>query len=232
MGHETDSTTSPRTQPNRDAKREAILDVAARLFQERGYDATSVRDIAKAAGISQATLYYYIGSKPDALIAIHDAAMAPKLDDMLAIAQSDATPVEKLRGFIHAELRSIDRDNVRWAIIERERMALPAPDRARIIAKRDQVDAMLTQILEEGVAANVFRPGPVKSWRMAILGITNKAAAWYKPGGPTHAEQFAEDFCDLVLYGLLDDTSRKVPLEPTDPLHVVTAATIPYSAFR
>src|SRR5687767_6007905 len=186
---------SPHPTPACDARREAILDAAAELFRERGYDATSVRDLAKAAGIAQATLYYYIGSKADALVAIYDTAIDAKLDDVLAIAHSSASPIEKLRSFIHAELRSIDRDHARWAIMQHEHKSLPADARARIQEKRDKVDSALNHILEEGIAAGVFRDGPVKSNRMAILGITNRAAEWYRPGGPTNAEQFAEDFC-------------------------------------
>jgi AcrR family transcriptional regulator len=198
-----DSKTTATAIPAGDGRREAILDVAANLFREFGYDATSVRDIARAAGISQATLYYYIGSKADALIAISNQAMDAKVEDMRVIANSTVSPIEKLRNFVHAELESIDRDQVRWAIIQRERNSLPPEARAQIQEKRDQVDRTLTQILEEGVAAGMFRPIQIKSTRMAILGITNRAAEWYSPGGPTSARQFAEDFCDFIFSGVL-----------------------------
>jgi TetR/AcrR family transcriptional regulator, cholesterol catabolism regulator len=194
---------APAVIPVGDGRREAILDVAAKLFRTHGYDATSVRDIARAAGISQATLYYYIGSKPDALVAISNQAMDAKVEDMRAIAESSVSPIQKLRDFVHAELASIDRDQVRFAIIQRERSSLPPEARAAIQQKRDQVDRTLTRILEEGVANGQFRPLQVKSVRMAILGMTNRAAEWYSPGGPTSARQFADDFCDLIFNGVL-----------------------------
>lgn len=201
--YETEVSAPSAALPAADGRREAILDVAAQLFRTHGYDATSVRDIAKAAGISQATLYYYIGSKPDALAAILSQAMDAKVEDMRRIARSPASPIQKLRDFVHAELASIDRDHVRFAIIQRESSALPPEARIENQKKRDEVDRTLTQILEEGVAAGQFRPLAVKSTRMAILGITNRAAEWYSPGGPTSARQFADDFCDVIFNGVL-----------------------------
>jgi AcrR family transcriptional regulator len=203
VAYEEDTTAPAAAIPAGDGRRDAILDVAAQLFRLHGYDATSVRDIARAAGISQATLYYYIGSKPDALIAISNQAMDAKVEQMRVIAGSTVSPIEKLRDFVHAELESIDRDQVRWAIIQRERNSLPPEARDQIQEKRDQVDQTLTQILEEGVAAGLFRPIQVKSTRMAILGITNRAAEWYSPGGPISARQFADDFCDFIFNGVL-----------------------------
>ena len=203
LTHESSAAVREAAQPAHDVRREAILEAVARLFKEHGYDATSVRDIARAAGISQATLYYYIGSKQDALVAIYNAAMDAKLDQVLAVARSTARPAEKLRAFVRAELRSIDHDHNRWAIIQRERNSLPPDAQTQIQVKRDQVDGVLTQILEEGIAAGMFRSVPVKSARMAILGMINRAADWYSPGGPTSAEEFAADFCDLIFHGLL-----------------------------
>src|SRR5262249_5261617 len=135
-----------------DQKREAILDQAARLFNERGYDATSVRDIARAAGISQATLYYYIGSKADALLAIYTAPIDPKLRQLSAIVPSDAQADQKLRRFIRADLRAIARDYARWVIWSRDRNSLPPASIPELLAKRNRVDQLLTQLLEEGVA--------------------------------------------------------------------------------
>ena len=189
--------------PSGDGRRDAILNVVAKLFGEYGYDATSVRDIAKAAGISQSTLYYYIKSKADALIAIHNQAVDPKLEEMRAIVASSVSPIEKLRKFIRADLESIERDHSRWAIVVRERNSLPPEARRDIQSKWNAVDQTLVAILEEGIAEGVFRELPVKSVRMAILGMTTRAADWFSPSGPISARQFADDFCDLILRGVL-----------------------------
>lgn len=186
-----------------DSKREAIIELAARLFMEKGYHTTSVRDLAQAAGISQATLYYYIGSKMDLLVAIHNSFIDDLLARLSRVVQSELPPARKLREFIAVEMTSVEQNRTRVAAFMRERHALAPEVRAQIQIKRDQVDAILEQILKEGIAAGVFRPLPVKSVRLALLGMVNWPVEWFNPDGPIPSAQFAADFSDFVLRGIL-----------------------------
>jgi TetR/AcrR family transcriptional regulator, cholesterol catabolism regulator len=197
-----DSSREPEGLSAFDTRRDAILDAAARLFMERGYAATSVRDLAREAGISQATLYYYIKSKGDALIALHNAFHDELLSALSEVADSDLTAAEKLKQFIHRNLLVMSLNRSRRIAFFRERHALEPEVARQIQAKRDQVDRILDQILDEGMATGEFRPMPVKTFRLGILGMLVWASGWFDPRGALTPEELSRDFFDLALRGV------------------------------
>lgn len=188
-----------------EGKREEIIETAARLFMERGYEATSVRDLARAVGLSQATLYFYISSKAELLVELHNSYIDPMLVRYAAIVQSDRTPAEKLRAFIATTMDALEHKRTRMTAFMHERRSLDGEAAAAIQVKRDQVDRLLDQILIEGIENGAFRRVPVKSARFAILGMSAWGVEWFDVHGPTTAGQFAADFADLILRGLLAD---------------------------
>ena len=185
-----------------DSKREEIIEAAARLFMQRGYEATSVRDLARAAGVSQATLYYYIGSKPQVLVALHNSYIDGLLQRLSAVLRADWPAAAKLRDFISITMDSLEHNRTRMAAFMRERRSLSPEAAAEIQVKWDQVDRILEQILQEGIESGAFRRAPVKSARLAVLGMIAWGVEWLDINGPCTAQQFAADFTDLVLHGL------------------------------
>lgn len=200
-----------------DAKREAIVEAAARLFMERGYEATSVRDLARVAGVSQGALYYYIRSKPDVLVVLHNSFIDDLLDRLAAVLEGPLSPAEKLRAFIRTEMEALERNRTRVAAFIRERRSLTPEAAATIQAKRDQVDRILDAILQDGIESGAFRPLALKSARMAILGMVHWAVEWFNPEGPIPAAQFAADFTDLILHGLMARPAEKPRATASSP---------------
>jgi AcrR family transcriptional regulator len=184
-------------------RREAVVEEAARLFLERGYHAASMRELARRLGVSLGTLYHYVPSKVDLLVEIHDSFIEGLLARLEGVAASSLPPQEKLRQFLRAQMEAIEGSQTRVAAFLRERRALPPEAAARLQPKRDRVDQILEGILREGVEAGAFRQVPLKSARLAILGMANWAVEWFRPGGPQGARELADDFADLVLGGLL-----------------------------
>lgn len=188
-----------------EAKRDAILDAASRLFMRKGYEATSVRDVAKEAGISQATLYHYMRSKPEILAAIHNVMADELLPLLYEVAQADLSPQRKLAEFIRVEMELIERHPTHTAAFRRERRSLEPEAAREMREKRDEADHILDQILEEGIQQGVFRPVNVKLARLAIMGMANHSIEWFDPHGPATAAEIAASFVDIVLPGLLTD---------------------------
>jgi AcrR family transcriptional regulator len=180
-----------------------VVEEAARLFLERGYHAASMRELARRLGVSLGTLYHYVPSKVDLLVEIHDSFIEGLLARLEGVAASSLPPQEKLRQFLRAQMEAIEGSQTRVAAFLRERRALPPEAAARLQPKRDRVDQILEGILREGVEAGAFRQVPLKSARLAILGMANWAVEWFRPGGPQGARELADDFADLVLGGLL-----------------------------
>lgn len=192
-------------------RREQVVEEAARLFLERGYHAASMRELARRLGISLGTLYHYVHSKADLLVEIHDSFIDGLLARLEEVASSPLTPEEKLREFLRAHMEAIEESQTRVTAFLRERRSLPPEAAARLQPKRDRVDQILEAILREGVERGEFRPLPLKSARLAILGMANWAVEWFQPQGPQSARQLAEEFADLALGGLLPRQGRERP---------------------
>lgn len=185
-----------------ESKLEAIVDAAARLFMERGYEATSVRELAKAAGVSQATLYYYIHSKSDLLVLLHNSVVDDLVERLNEVTRSAEPPEEKLRRFIRTEMEAVQTSRTRVAAFIRERRSLTPEAAAKIQLKRDQVDSVLDDILEAGIRDGTFREVPIRSVRLAILGMINWAVEWMNPSGSMSGAALGDEFFNLVIFGL------------------------------
>ncbi len=156
-------------------RREQVVEEAARLFLERGYDAASMRELARRLGISLGTLYHHVRSKADLLVEIHDSFIDRLLARLEGVASSPLSPRDKLREFLAAQMEAIEESQTRVTAFLRERRSLPPEAAARLQPKRDRVDQILEAILREGMERGEFRPLPLKSARLAILGMANWA---------------------------------------------------------
>lgn len=203
----TQQTQSPRPgRPStlRDPRR-TICDAAAALFAAKGYDATSLQDVAAAVGVTKAGLYYYFATKQD----LFDTIVLAVLSDMLALARERAgtvaTPAERVGAFMaaHAAYFETNRDRYRAAFIGRGGdLYVFTPD--QMTARRAYTD-FLTGILEEGRGAGVFAFDDAPLVARGILGMLNWMTRWYNPQGRKSAEEIAADYARIVLKGIATD---------------------------
>lgn len=182
MRSKSDPTTRP-TKPKFDKRRDKLLVIAAHCFNEQGYDAASMRDIAKAMEILPGTIYYYFPSKESLLVAVHQEGVrriSARID--AALAKSSATdPWQRLSDASAAYLESmlgVDRDLC--AVIIAEFPRRHSKDlRAELLAARQIVDDHFRKL----VADLPLRRGIDRSlWRLALLGQLAWTHAWYRKG--------------------------------------------------
>ena len=173
--------TTRSTKPKFDKRRDKLLVIAARCFNEQGYDAASMRDIAKAMEILPGTIYYYFPSKESLLVAVHQEGVrriSARID--AALAKSSATdPWQRLSDASAAYLESmlgVDRDLC--AVIIAEFPRRHSKDlRAELLAARQIVDDHFRKL----VADLPLRRGVDRSlWRLALLGQLAWTHAWYR----------------------------------------------------
>lgn len=187
------------------ARREEILDIAANFFVENGFHATTVRDLADAAEVSQPTLYYHVGNKVNILVLLHQSVIDVLLDPLEELAASDRDPRDKLRRFVEIQTDAIERYHSRMVAFFRERHALPPEANDALKGERDRLDAALDQILTDGQQRGIFRDISLPSARIAIMGTLHWYAICVQPGSHRRPHEYADDFSRLLMSGLTTD---------------------------
>lgn len=188
-------------------KRTEILQVAAGVFKEMGYDAATADDIARRAGLDRASLYYYFKGKKELFREMIGGATADNVVTAEAIAASSESPRQKLRNLITAIFLSYEKHYPYLYVYLQEDMARLVQDgsdwSANIIALNRRYDIAVTSIVSNGMESGDFvSKGSAKLIVAGIVGMCNWSHRWYRPDGPMPAADIAEAFADMVLHGL------------------------------
>ena len=183
--------------------RARILEVAAQLFMEQGFAATSVREIGERAAVGQSSLYHHVQSKGQLLYQLHQGFSKELLDRLTTVIDSTSSPTEQLRGLVHVVLSVVETHQAEVTVFLREGHALPEGSRQEIQRERDQVDALVDKMIADGIEAGEFRHDlDVRLTRLGIMGMCNWTYQWYRPGGEQSSAEIADFFANLVINGL------------------------------
>jgi AcrR family transcriptional regulator len=195
-----DPPTRPALRARYDERRQALIDAAAKLFAERGYEATSIGDLSEATGLAAGGIYHYTSSKEGLLIAICDELLDPLLEQARAIAATDATPAEHLRELVRAWLLHIERHIPHMLVFGQERHTIEREPQWRAVRrKRKQFEQILDGVLLAGEADGSMAFDDRGLTLLALLGMVNYAPQWLRPNGRRSAEEIADVWCDLFL---------------------------------
>ncbi len=197
---------SPHTPDAADSpvsRREQIYLVAGRLFSERGYHATSMRDLAAELGIQGGSLYAHISGKEQLLIEIVNRAAAQFDAALFSLRDEALGPQDKLREAMTRHLTVIAENMDSATVFFHEWKHLSAEPLAAVIAWRDGIEAFYRELVREGVQAGVYRADlNVKMAANLVLSSVNWAYTWYRPGGPMSPQDVAVSFERMLLGGL------------------------------
>ena len=177
-----------------------MLQRTVREFAERGYDQTSIQDLADAIGLAAGGLYHYIGSKERLLISICDQLMEPLLEGALALVEDDAPPAERLRALVRLWVAHVVEHRDHMLVFQQERHVIERGAQWRGVRnsrKRFErlVDDVLARVEASGEAAFADRRLAVS----ALLGMVNHTAQWYRPRGRLSPREIADGYVDLLL---------------------------------
>jgi TetR/AcrR family transcriptional regulator, cholesterol catabolism regulator len=195
--------------------RQEILRTAARLFQQRGYDATSMNDVAAALKLSKGGLYHHFQSKDEILYEIMNHAMEITQERVLNPVRGIANPEDRLRALIrlHIEVVLSPRDR-EITVMLHENHPLPPPLRKRINARKKEYIHFLENLMAEvqgkvqsNAQSNVQShqaKGKVtpRAAAFALLGMINWIYQWHKPEGDLQAQNLIPQFTDLIFGGI------------------------------
>jgi len=191
-------------------RRQAIEDVASDLFRERGYAATTIRDIARALSVQGASLYAHVTSKEDVLWAIIERAAArfeaaADRAEREAEARRPGDPAEAVAALVRAHLDVLTADVDEAGVFVHEWRALGTERRAEILARRDAYEARFRRRVEAGIAVGAFAMTDPAIAASTLLTALNGVATWYDPDGRLSPERIADHLVDLALRMLEGD---------------------------
>ena len=188
----------------RPTRRTQILETAARLFCEKGFDKASMGDIADAMRLTKAGLYHHIRSKEELLYQIMAYGMDLFEQKVLRRVTSIDDPLERLRATFHAHVLLVTRDRPKEiTVILHESNALKGRYRDRINARKKRYVRFLEKTVREAVRTGGARKVDPSLAAFAMLGMINWIYQWYRPGGRLDEATLADALTDLFLRGLL-----------------------------
>ncbi len=184
-----------------------VVDAAATVFQQKGFAAASLEDIAAAVGMRKGSLYHYINSKEDLLFAVVSEPASRILDSLQRTASLDLPPTEKLRQAAITHAAVLDETFVYASVYLRE--IAGNQHFAEWAAKDREYRRLLTSIVEDGIARGDFSPViHAGTATLAFIGALNWMTHWYRPGGPLPAAVIADQICTTFLNGLVSRGAR------------------------
>ena len=188
-------------------RRLQIEEVASELFRERGYAATSVRDIAQALNLQGGSLYAHMASKEDILWSIVIRAADRFNAEVGPIASDTTRPAsDRLRDMIRAHVDVVTSAQKDAAVFLHEWRFLSADRRAEMSARRDAYEALFRTVIAQGIGTGDFRAIDPRLTSMAILSALNGIPTWFSPSGHLAPDQIADLHADLFLHALTPST--------------------------
>jgi TetR/AcrR family transcriptional regulator, cholesterol catabolism regulator len=185
-------------------REQQVRAAALRLFRDKGYHATSMRDIAEAVGINKGSLYSYIRSKEDLLIPFFERAMGLLLAEIEAIsADPTLTPTERLKRALKAHILNVAENLDILTVYLSEWRQLTAASLSTVRGQRERYAALFLAIIEDGQRVGEFRQIDPRITALGMLGMCNYLFRWYRTDGRLAPDEIADVLTDLLLRGIL-----------------------------
>ena len=184
-----------------DARWSEILQGAATVFARRGYAQTTIEDIADEVGINRATLYYYVGTKEELLVALLDGPIDTLRTRLEEVAGRPLPARDKLVAALREYSRTMTELPALFIFLsENVHRVMAGPEADRIRANADRYGRVLAQIIADGAANGEFRSDiDAQTVVLGILGMFNWMHRWFDPRGRKSLMDFGEDFIELAL---------------------------------
>jgi AcrR family transcriptional regulator len=188
-----------RGRPGHD--RDAVLDAAVELFNRKGYDATSVSDLADELGVTKSAVYHHVSSKEELLAEILDAALVELEAAVELAASSTGSAYERLRTVVHQSIETLVEHQPEVTLLLRVRGNSPTEDAA--LHRRRRIDAALAALVAAAAADGSLRADldPVLVSRL-LFGMVNSLAEWYRRDGAVDSGALADAVTAIAFEGL------------------------------
>jgi AcrR family transcriptional regulator len=203
---------TPATAPIEEARRTdaRILEVATRLFYEKGYHASTMREVAAGVGLKAGSLYNHYGGKGDLLFRIARDVMEELLEAGRGALAAQAEPRGQLRELIRSHVVYHAEHRFRAKVADDQLHALDPARRDEAIAVRDAYERLWRDVIEAGREAHGWAVPDTPVVTFAITTMCTAVDVWYREGGRLSPAEIAEIYADFVL-GALDRGAGSQP---------------------
>lgn len=191
-----------------------IYRTASRMIYEKGFDATSMNEIAEAVELTKPGLYYYVKGKKELLFAIMNFAMDLLDSEVVGPAQQIEDAAERLRIIVRQHARLLTRETSAVAILIDETGGLSDEQRIEITRRKRAYFELLRQTLERLAADGRLRPVDPTTAAFSLLGMLMWLARWYSPAGRLKPEEVVRDITEIAVASVLADASTSAAREP------------------
>ena len=183
--------------------RQEILRAAARLFQQQGYDATSMNDVAAALKLSKGGLYHHFQSKDEILFHIMSHAMEITEERVIKVARRIEDPEERLRTLIRLHIGVVlGEEDREITVMLHENHPLPPSLRRKINGRKKDyvhfVENLIAEVRRKRGSTSEVTP---RAATFALVGMINWIYQWYKPGGELTGDAIARQFTEIFFRG-------------------------------
>jgi AcrR family transcriptional regulator len=179
--------------PDDAGRRGQLIRESARLFRAKGFEATSVRDIAAATGLQSGSWVYHFKTKQDILAAVMEEGLQRALERIEAIGREQLAPREHFRALLRAHLDTILAPGQDFIpVLLYEWRALAKKSRPRVVALQRRYEAVWDQVIAQLHHSGEWAQ-PTRIDRLLMFGALNWMAHWYRPNGPFDVAQLAEE---------------------------------------
>ncbi len=185
----------------REQKREAVLLAAVRMFNARGFHATSLDDVAACLGVSKPTIYHYLGNKDQVLLECVTRGVEQLREAADTARATPGTGLDRLRSFL-TRYGEINMDDFGRCVIRTADEMLSVASRTRFRALKREIDQALRRLIAEGVADGSIVADDVRLTAFTLAGALNWPAHWQHPDGDQSAGEIAARMVDILTRGL------------------------------
>src|SRR6266487_2909310 len=195
---------SKKSDGNGQFTRNRVFEVAAEVFHRKGYDNTSMSDVATAAGLTKAGLYHHVSSKESLLFTVLDSGLDLTESYVMKPLEGIADPLERLKTMIDLHLRLVLQErNLEVTGLLHECKTLSTADRTRINRRKKEYVRMTTKLVADVVKAYNVKDLNPKLAAFALLGMLNWTYQWYRASGSNSRQEIVRNFQQIFLQGIL-----------------------------
>ena len=185
----------------RAAKRYAVLHAAVQMFNERGFHATSLDDVAASLGISKPTIYHYLGNKDQVLLECLTMGLRQIVAAADAAHGEDGTGLDRLKAFLR-RYAAVNMDEFGRCVIRTSDESLAPESVVRFHALKREVDRAMRKLIAEGIADGSIADTDPMMLAFTLAGAVNWTARWYDPAGRLSASDVAARMVDVLTNGI------------------------------
>jgi TetR/AcrR family transcriptional regulator, cholesterol catabolism regulator len=193
--------TRPKLRARFDRKQHEVVRAAAKVFAERGYDQTTIQELAATIELATGGIYHYVGSKERLLALICDQLMDPLLAQARTLLDpGTGEPVEDLRAVVRLWVGHVAEHRDHMLVFQQERHVIERGAQWRTIRdNRKQFELLVEDLVIRLHEQGLLAIGDSRLALSALLGMVNHSAQWYRPRGRLSPSEIADGYVSLLL---------------------------------